>query len=77
VLSGQPSRKDFYRQAAENILTTLSKPPYLSIGTTSMGILNHAVGSRPADSEVDRSLVYADYYFLEALKRYQRMENIR
>ena len=77
VLSNQPSGKDFYRQAAENILTSLSKPPYLSIGTTSMGILNHAVGSRPADSEVDRSLIYADYYFLEALKRYQRMENIR
>jgi hypothetical protein len=32
--------------------------------------LLHGVGNRPRDSEVDVSLIYGDYYFLEALVRY-------
>ena len=31
----------------------------------------HATGNHPAGSEVDAPLNYADYYFLEALLRYQ------
>lgn len=61
-----------YRSTAKNILASLCGPPYLSEGTPSMGILNHATGSRPANSEVDVSLIYGDYYFLEAISRYQR-----
>jgi unsaturated chondroitin disaccharide hydrolase len=50
----------------------LAARPYLAEGSPSAGILLHAVGSRPAGSEVDVSLIYGDYYFLEALLRYRR-----
>jgi chondroitin AC lyase len=30
----------------------------------------HSVGSIPHNAEIDVPLVYADYYFLEALQRY-------
>jgi rhamnogalacturonyl hydrolase YesR len=68
----EQDRKKSYLVAAENILETLCRPPYLSEGTSSDGILNHAVGNFPANTEIDVSLIYADYYFLEALGRYTR-----
>ena len=33
----------------------------------------HSVGSIPHKSEIDVPLVYADYYFIEALYRYHRI----
>ena len=74
TFSPQP-RKAAYREAAENILRALCSPPYLAEGTNSSFILNHAVGSRPASSEVDVSLIYADYYFIEAMLRCLRLRN--
>jgi hypothetical protein len=38
-----------------------------------MGIIGHSVGSKPANSEVDVTLIYGDYYYLEALLRYDKM----
>jgi len=63
-----------YRNAALNILASLSSPAYLAEGTNSSGILLHAVGNRPSGSEVDVSLIYADYYFIEALLRYLKLK---
>lgn len=37
-------------------------------------ILLHSVGSFPHDSEIDTPLNYADYYYLEALKRYKELK---
>ncbi len=68
----EKERRESYSAAAENILEALCRTPYLSEGTSSDGILNHAVGNYPANTEVDVSLIYADYYFLEALVRYTR-----
>jgi rhamnogalacturonyl hydrolase YesR len=60
-----------YFDYAEAILRSLSSPDYLSKeGDTQGFILMHSVGHLPANSEVDTPLVYADYYYLEALKRY-------
>ena len=61
-----------YHETAEKILHSLCAAPYLAEGTNSHAILNHSVGSKPANSEVDVALIYADYYFVEALLRYQR-----
>jgi unsaturated chondroitin disaccharide hydrolase len=72
-LSKEVALSTRYRVAAKNILASLCASPYLSRGTSSMGILNHAVGSRPGNSEVDVSLIYGDYYFLEALCRYKNL----
>ncbi len=58
-----------YKRAAVRILKTLSSPTYLAEGTSSEGILLQGVGHKPANSEVDVSLIYGDYYFLEALSR--------
>lgn len=62
-----------YLKQAKNILGSLCVAPYLAEGTTSRAVLNHAVGSKPAKSEVDVSIIYADYYFIEAMLRYLKM----
>jgi hypothetical protein len=55
--------------AARQILDSLASTNYLARGTTSSGILLHGVGSDPPSEEADVSLIYADYYFVEALRR--------
>jgi unsaturated chondroitin disaccharide hydrolase len=62
-----------YLDAAKKILRSLCSPPYLAEGTNSHALLNHAVGSKPANSEVDVSIIYADYYFIEAMLRYREL----
>jgi hypothetical protein len=57
-----------YRRAAGRILRTLSTQ-YLTRGTATESILAHSVGGRPQNAEVDVGLIYADYYFVEALLR--------
>jgi unsaturated chondroitin disaccharide hydrolase len=52
-------------------LTSLMSPNYLSDGTESAGLLLHATGRKPTDREVDVTLIYGDYYFVEALMRYK------
>lgn len=61
-----------YFKAAEHILQSLSSPDYLAeLGTNCNFILKHSVGSIPHGVEIDVPLVYADYYYLEALTRYK------
>lgn len=57
---------------AHNILESLGSTNYLAQGTTSSGILLHGTGEPPQfpSPEVDVSLTYGDYYFVEALRRY-------
>ncbi len=63
-----------YFKCAEQILKSLSGNEYLATaGTNSDFILKHSVGSLPHKSEIDVPLIYADYYFLEALLRYSKM----
>jgi len=63
---------DNYIEYAVNILKQLSSPEYLAEKGKNKGfLLMHSVGSLPHNSEVDVPLNYADYYFLEALKRYK------
>lgn len=69
----QPKQKEKYLQAAKNILITLSSPQYLTKGSNDSAILKHSVGSFSHKGEVDVSLIYADYYFIEALLRYRQL----
>jgi hypothetical protein len=57
---------------AHNILESLESTNYLAQGTTSSGILLHGTGNPPqiGDPEVNVSLIYGDYYFIEALTSY-------
>ena len=53
-------------------LKALSSPQYHSRPGTNGGFLiQHCVGHKPAGTEVDVSLTYADYYYVEAMKRYK------
>lgn len=62
--------KDNYRKTADRIMQSLSSPAYLAKpGENGNFILMHSVGSIPHGSEIDEPLVYADYYFLEAIER--------
>lgn len=64
-----------YFKSAEQMLKSLSGSGYLaSPGSNSGFILKHCVGSLPHKTEIDVPLVYADYYFLEALLRYQKIK---
>lgn len=55
---------------ADKQLRTLASGEYLSAPGDNHGfLLMHSVGAKPANSEVDVPLTYADYYFLEALAR--------
>lgn len=62
---------------AEDVLKSLSSKEYLAEPHTNGGVLlKHCVGSLPHNSEVDVPLIYADYYFLEALLRYKKLKSI-
>jgi chondroitin AC lyase len=65
-----PSKGDEYAAVASEILESLASPAYMPIqGNNKYFIIDHCVGSIPHNAEVDVPLVYADYYFLEAVKR--------
>ena len=54
------------------ILQSLSSDNYRATPGTNGGfLLKHATGALPQNAEIDVPLIYADYYFLEALKRYK------
>jgi len=64
-----------YKNAAVQMLTSLSTSVYLATPRTNDNFLiKHAVGSLPHHVEIDVPLVYADYYYLEALLRYKQIE---
>ena len=59
-----------YKKTADKIIESLSTSEYRAeIGMNGCFILMHSVGSIPHGVEIDVPLNYADYYFLEALKR--------
>lgn len=58
-----------YQQQADKILNTLNKFYTNKPGTNKGFILDHSTGHRPAKSEIDVPINYADYYYLEALLR--------
>ncbi|MFD1754557.1 glycoside hydrolase family 88 protein [Rufibacter sediminis] len=61
-----------YFSAAETMLQSLSSDTYRAAPGTNGGfLLKHGVGHLPQGSEVDVPLTYADYYYIEALRRYQ------
>ncbi len=67
---------DRYDEVALNILTNLITK-YLTKGTNSSGILLHSAYNVNSENKYDwdASTIWGDYYFLEALKRYQEFIN--
>ena len=71
VPSEELSKK--YITAARKTINLLSEAPYYS-GETNQALLLHSTGHLPHDSEIDIPIIYADYYFMEALLRLQKMD---
>ena len=66
------AEKENYINSAVTMIESLSNDTYRAKAGENGGfLLKHAVGALPLNSEVDVPLIYADYYFLEALKRYK------
>lgn len=64
-----------YKEYADRIMASLASPNYrAALGTNGNFLLMHSVGSIPHGQEIDVPLNYADYYFLEALKRKSDIE---
>lgn len=62
-----------YRTAAHAMLKSLMSDAYLAKpGTNNHFFLQHSVGHKPGNSEVDVPLIFADYYFLEAILRMRK-----
>jgi len=49
------------------ITSSLLSSNYFNSNVDYPALLLHATGNKPAEKEVDTSLIYADYYFIEAL----------
>lgn len=66
-----------YLKYAENILKSLSTPAYLAEPGTNFGfVLMHSCTSVIARNEVDSPINYADYYYLEAIRRYMAVKGM-
>ena len=66
-----------YRQAAGTMLASLTESYTLTSDEKEGFILDHSTGHLPAGSEIDVPLIYADYYYLEALMRKRGIFNFR
>ena len=62
----------FYLQKAEKMLENLSTEKYQSREKNSAFLL-HSTGNKPANGEIDASIIYADYYYIEALLRLKKI----
>ena len=62
----ESNKKEKHKGVALNILNSLSTN-YLSEGGD--GILKHGCFYKPINREVDESLIWGDYYFIEALNK--------
>ncbi|MEX0686702.1 MAG: glycoside hydrolase family 88 protein [Balneolales bacterium] len=65
-----------YLEAADKIVNTLSSSEYRANDGSNGGfLLRNSVGNKNREDEVSVALNYADYYYLEALKRQSRIKN--
>jgi unsaturated chondroitin disaccharide hydrolase len=62
-----------YREKAELMLKSLSSSAYQS-GDANTAFLLHSTGHKPNGGEIDASIIYADYYYIEALLRAKKLK---
>ena len=68
------TKNETYLEFSNKVLNTLSSDKYL-LNDSVKGpfILDHSTGNWPKKDEIDQPIVYADYYFLEAIIRKQSL----
>lgn len=69
-----PNKSNIYKTKAEAILDNLTKAYRSNLGENRGFLLDHSTGHLPGNHEIDTPLVYADYYYLEALQRRKKVE---
>lgn len=70
--SGDEKKRE-YLNVSEIIIKSLSSDAYRAKAGQNGGfLLMHSTGAYPLNSEIDVPLIYADYYYLEALGRYKK-----
>jgi hypothetical protein len=62
-----------YRSKADKIVKVLGEKYQAKPGGSKGFLLLHSTGHKPNNSEIDAPIIYADYYYLEALLRKQRL----
>lgn len=62
-----------YKKLADEIVKSLTKSYQAKPGESKGFILLHSTGHKPANSEIDVPISYADYYYLEALLRQEHL----
>lgn len=63
-------KSESYKNYADEIMNSLRTKQYTAhVGENNYFILKHSVGSIPHNAEIDVPVNYADYYYIEALKR--------
>ena len=72
TLVNDAEESKYYRSVAVDMLRSLAEN-YLSDGSN-VAVLNHSVGHLTANSEIDIPIIYADYYFIEALLRERELQ---
>ncbi len=65
--------KEKYINEATNYIAMLSSDKYYS-GSENQAFLLHSTGHHPKGREIDESIIYADYYFMEALLRLKELD---
>ncbi len=66
-----------YKNWADKIMVSLSSDKYRTADSVaSPFFLEHSTGNKPKNDEVDVPIIYADYYYLEALKRKVELEGV-
>lgn len=69
-------KSELYLKTAKQILHSLGSEKYRAkLGENANFIIMHCTGAIPQNSEIDVPLTYADYYFIEALHRYNKILN--
>ncbi len=69
-LTGDPAKSRFYRDYALQIVDTLVGPEFLANETPNwQGILKHGIYHRRKNLGVDESVMWGDYFFLEAVNK--------
>ncbi|MFI3265307.1 MAG: glycoside hydrolase family 88 protein [Rikenellaceae bacterium] len=67
-----PAKGKEYMDYAVKMLTSLSNN--YQCGDEKLAILDHSTGHHPNNSEIDIPIIYADYYYIEALLRLKNMQ---
>ena len=65
--------RERYYNAALNMLTSLSSEKFSGVGKADSFLL-HSTGAKSLGHEIDVALIYADYYYIEALSRLKKMQ---